>query len=82
MEKNFEFDFYLTTVFLEDEKTGDVTAFFAQFPEASAQGRNEEEAKKLLYEIFPIMLEDKGEEFVKQFHSAPIKSIDPQRVHA
>ncbi len=77
-----EFDFFLTTVCLEDETTGDVTAFFAQFPEASAQGKDENEAKQLLYEIFPVMLEDKGEEFIKTFKNPHIKSIDKQRVFA
>lgn len=60
-----ESDFYLTMVFVEDEKTGEVAAFFAQFPEASAQGKDENEAKQLLYKIFPIMPEDKGDEFIK-----------------
>lgn len=77
-----QIDFYLTTVCVEDEKTGDVTAFFAQFPEASAQGKDENEAKQLLYEIFPVMLEDKGDEFIKTFNNRHIKSIDKQRVYA
>ena len=62
-----DLSFYLTIVFLQDDKTGDTTAFFAQFPEATAQGRTQDEAQKLLFEVFPYMLKDKGEEF-KQYH--------------
>jgi hypothetical protein len=69
-----ELQFYLKIVFLEDKKTGDVTAFFAQFPEAAAQGRNEDEAQKLLYEIFPHMMKDKAEELAN-YHQAHFKDI-------
>ena len=49
--------FYLSLVLQQDEKTGDFTAFYAQFPEAAAQGRTQEEAKLLLDQIFPYLLE-------------------------
>lgn len=67
--------FYLTPVYIIDEKTGDITAFFAQFPEAAAQGRDKDEAKKLLFEIFPHMLNDKKEQFLKDFHPTPKQTI-------
>ena len=60
-----ELSFYLSLITVQDEKSGDYTAFFAQFPDASAQGRSAEEAKKLLFEIFPILLNDKKEEFLR-----------------
>lgn len=50
---------------IQDEKSGDYTAFFAQFPDASAQGKSQDEAKKLLFEIFPYLLVQKKEEFLK-----------------
>lgn len=81
MEKNFQLMFNLTTVFLEDDKTGNITAFFAQFPDASAEGRNKEEAEKLLMEIFPIMLEEKKEQFLKEFPSSPM-TFEDKKVYA
>lgn len=82
MDRQQLLSFCLTTVFLEDEKTGDITAFYAQFPDASAQGRDKDEAKKLLDEIFPHMLREKGEEF-KRYHIAHNKSVSylEQKVH-
>lgn len=63
MEQNLKF--YLTLVCQEDAQTGDFTVFFAQFPEASAQGRTREEAELLLEQIFPYVLADKRDEFIK-----------------
>ena len=84
MENHAEFLFYLTTVFLENEKEGTVTAFFAQFPQASAEGRSKDEARQLLQEIFPIMLEDKAEEYIQKFHRTATQAItfEKQAVHA
>jgi len=82
MQQRHEFAFFLTTVFVKDKKTGNITAFFAQFPEASAEGRTKKEAKKLLEEIFPIMIEDKGKEFIEKFHSVPNQSTERLRVYA
>lgn len=78
MEQNL--NFYLSLVLLQDEKTGDFTAFYAQFPEASAQGRTKEEAESLLDQIFPYLLHDKKEEFIKyhQGSSASIQILDRQ----
>ena len=70
-----ELSFYLTLVLLKDEESGDYTAFYAQFPEASAQGKTQDEARKLLNEIFPHMLEDKKAEFLKYHPEALNKSI-------
>lgn len=63
--------FFLTVVYLEDEKTGDVTAFYAQFPEATSQGKDKEEAKMLLNEIFPLMMEDKQQELIDLIQRNP-----------
>lgn len=63
--------FYLTTIYLEDSESGNITAFFAQFPDAVAQGRTKEEAKDLLIEIFPVMMEDKQQEFVQEIYKTP-----------
>ncbi len=69
--KQQHLNFYLTLVFTHDEKTGDFTACYAQFPEASAQGRTQEEAKKLLDEIFPYLMKDKKDEFVRYHDNCP-----------
>ena len=55
---------YWSLVFQTDESSGDITAFYLQCPEASAQGRTKEEAKALLHEIFPYALKEKKEEFL------------------
>ena len=60
--------FFLTLALTKDEETGDFTAYYVQFPEACAQGRDKAEAVKLLDEIFPFLLEKKKEEFIK-YHS-------------
>lgn len=57
--------FYLTLALSKDEQTGDFTAYYVQFPDACAQGRDEKEAVKLLDEIFPYLLEMKKKEFIK-----------------
>ena len=36
----------LTAILVKDKKSGGFSAFFAQFPEAVAQGHDEKEAKK------------------------------------
>ncbi len=67
--------FYLTLALAKDEETGDFTAYYVQFPEACAQGRNEQEAVKLLDEIFPYLLERKKTEFIK-YHQDSASSIE------
>lgn len=76
--------FYLTVVYLEDQDSGDFTAFYAQFPDAIAQGRTKEEAKNLLIEIFPIMMEDKHEDFFKEIYKNPgsTMTFEKQTVNA
>ncbi len=54
MENHAEFMFHLTIIFLEDENTGTVTAFFAQFPQASAEGRNKEEQDSFYRKYSPL----------------------------
>ena len=61
---------FLTLVFTKNEKTGDVTAFYAQFPGATSQGRTEQEAENLLDEILPYILIEKKDEFLK-YHQTP-----------
>lgn len=63
--------FYLTIIFVQDDDSGDFTAFFAQFPEAVAQGRTKDEAATLLTQIFPVMMEEKHEEFVQEIYKNP-----------
>ena len=55
------FIFELTKILVPDKKYGGYSAFFAQFPEAIAQGETEEETTRNLYELFKLMLQDKKE---------------------
>lgn len=57
--------FFLTLALTKDEETGDFTAYYVQFPEACAQGRDKAEAVKLLDEIFPFLLEKKERRIYK-----------------
>jgi predicted RNase H-like HicB family nuclease len=66
--------FFLTLAWTKDDETGDYTAYYVQFPEACAQGRNKAEAVKLLDEIFPYLLEKKKQEFIK-YHSSHSNSV-------
>jgi predicted RNase H-like HicB family nuclease len=66
---------YLTLAFLKDAETGDFTAYYVQFPDASAQGRTKKEAKKLLNEIFPYLLKEKKDEFIKYHKDEPPRCI-------
>lgn len=65
--------FYLTLALSKDEESGDFTAYYIQFPEACAQGRDENEAVKLLDEVFPFLLQMKKDEFIK-YHQENSKS--------
>lgn len=71
MEQNVKL--YWSLVYQTDVKTGEVTAFYLQCPEATAQGRTKEEAKALLLEILPFALEDRKEEFLKYHKDAVIQ---------
>jgi predicted RNase H-like HicB family nuclease len=74
--------FYLTVVYEQDEKTGDITASFAQFPEAASQGRTQSEATKLLYEIFPYLMQTKKDEFLKYHPATSNMTFAEQKVQA
>lgn len=78
MEREQALKFSLSLVFQQDEKTGDYTAFYAQFPEATAQGRTKEEAKILLDQIFPYLLQEKREEFLKYHSDSPLQILELQ----
>ena len=52
----------LTAILVKDKKSGGFSAFFAQFPEAVAQGHDEKEAMENMIEVFKIMLLDKKQE--------------------
>lgn len=64
---------YWSLVFQTDENSGDITAFYLQYPEASAQGRTKEEAKALLHEILPYALKEKKEDFLRYHNNAIIE---------
>lgn len=58
----------LTIILVPDKTSGHYSAFFAQFPEAIASGKTEQEAQLNLFNIFKIMLEDKKQEILKSSH--------------
>lgn len=77
--------FYLTLALSKDKESGDFTAYYVQFPEACAQGRDEKEAVKLLDEIFPYLLDKKKQEFItyhENVKNSPIKYQDRQMTAA
>lgn len=60
--------FELTIILVPDKKSGHFSAFFAQFPEAIASGKNEHEAQLNLFDIFKVMLEDKKQDILNNSH--------------
>ena len=62
MTKTEQLEF--TIIMVPDKKTGQFTAFFAQFPQAIAVGETETEAQINLIEIVRLMLADKKNEIV------------------
>lgn len=52
----------LTAIFIQDPIDMGYTGFFAEFPEAIAEGDTKEEVKKNLWEALNIMLKWKKEE--------------------
>ena len=52
----------LTAIFIQDPKDNGFTGFFAEFPEAVAEGNTEEEVQKNLFEALTIMLKFNKEE--------------------
>jgi hypothetical protein len=66
MNPNSQQPIELTMIFVPDQKTGQTTAFFAQFPEALAIGKDEDDAQIRLMNIFTLMMNDRKEEVMKQ----------------
>lgn len=54
----------LTVVLVPDQKTAQVSAFFAEFPEAIAVGDNNDDASQRLFNLFAIMLNDRRHEML------------------
>jgi predicted RNase H-like HicB family nuclease len=48
-----------TWVLIKDDATGEYSAYFAEIPEAIAQGKTQKEAKKNLLQIIPFALQDR-----------------------
>jgi predicted RNase H-like HicB family nuclease len=65
----------LTAIFVQD-KNGGYSSFFAQFPEAMAQGHNEEEALNNLLDVFQVMLDDRKYEAEQKVISQGFKYIE------
>jgi len=53
----------LTGVLIQDANGGGFTAFFAEFPEAVAEGETESEVQKNLFEALSNVLEVKKDDF-------------------
>jgi predicted RNase H-like HicB family nuclease len=56
----------LTAIFIKDPNDKGFTGFFAEFPEAVAEGNTEEEVQKNLFEALSIMLKFNKEELEEQ----------------
>lgn len=70
--------FELTILLVPDKKTGHYSAFFAQFPEAIATGKDQKEAQLNLFDLFRAMLEDKKAELLKHSHLEEDQYISKQ----
>jgi predicted RNase H-like HicB family nuclease len=67
MNALLNFKLELTGIIVPDERTGQFSAFFAEFPEAIACGDSVEEAQGNLYNLFQVMLQDRKEEVIKSY---------------
>ncbi|MBE2288402.1 MAG: type II toxin-antitoxin system HicB family antitoxin [Chitinophagaceae bacterium] len=61
------FTLELTGILVPDDRTGQFSAFFAEFPEAIACGDTVEEAQKNLYSLIQVMLQDRREEVMSSY---------------
>lgn len=52
----------ITGVLIQDPKTKGFTAYFAEMPDVIAEGKNEDEATKNLFEAFQSVLDFRKEE--------------------
>ncbi|HRO43928.1 MAG TPA: type II toxin-antitoxin system HicB family antitoxin [Flavipsychrobacter sp.] len=65
MDGLLNFKLELTGIIVPDEKTGQYSAFFAEFPEAIACGSSMEDAQQNLMTLFQVMLQDRKEDVIK-----------------
>ena len=73
--------FEFTIIIIPDEKSGQFTAFFAQFPQAIAIGDTVEEAQINLIDITNKMLNDQKNQIITQVmekHNYFTKNIDAE----
>jgi predicted RNase H-like HicB family nuclease len=54
-------------VLVKDEATGYYTAYFAEIPEAVAQGKTQKEAKENLLQIVPFALRGRREDELSRY---------------
>lgn len=69
----------ITSILIQDPEDGGYTAYFAEFPEIIAEGRDEDEATRNLIEAFSIMLEAKKQDMQQERHfnsKSKIKSFE------
>lgn len=59
--------FELTWVLVKDKATGYYSAYFAEIPEAIAQGKTQKEAKENLLQIIPFALHDRKEDELSKY---------------
>lgn len=64
----------LTGILIEDKQSGGFTAFFAEFPEAVAEGANEVEVQKNLFEALTNVLEVKKDEYPEELNGYKFKT--------
>lgn len=58
----------ITGILIQDPEDNGFTAYFAEFPEVIAEGKNEKEAKKNLFDALKVMLEVKRGEVPSDAH--------------
>ena len=74
----------ITGILIQDKEDKGYTAYFAEFPEVIAEGKDEKEAQENLFEALSFMLEVKKQEMSKEKNydekTSIIKSFDLELV--
>ena len=59
--------FELTWILIKDKATSYYSAYFAEIPEAVAQGKTQKEAKEHMLQIIPFALQDRKEDTLRKY---------------
>lgn len=66
----------LTAIFIKEEESDGYSAFFKEYPGVISQGETIEQAESLLFQIFPIWLQDTNKTQDEEFGNNEYQGIE------